>query len=208
MKFSCLVFFTHAHVLCSRDSIFGVVTRKFPVLSCLSLSFSHFPHPKITTRYRSASLPRNYENQKSHKCNCNNNTLLTLSASKCRCSCRWVSKSKSTIQCKSCCWECCGCFLLCVKKLQRNLKNWFEFSAAEKVSMKKLFACFFIGTFIAFYDLMLSTWDTRRLFYSSKKSMIEKFFCVNEILGFQNIVNNQSFELNLFKIVLNAMFHC
>jgi hypothetical protein len=44
-------------------------------------------------RYRSASLPRNYENHKNQNCNCNNATLITLSAgSRCR-SCRWVHVS-------------------------------------------------------------------------------------------------------------------
>ena len=60
----------------------------------LSVLSSH----SIIIRYRSASLPRNYENHKIQKCNCNNATL-TLSAGRCS-SCRWVSQTKSqSLQC-------------------------------------------------------------------------------------------------------------
>lgn len=60
--------------------------------------------PINVIRYRSASLPRNYENHKIQKCNCNNATLLTLSAGRCS-SCRWVSQTtyqrSQSLQCVS-----------------------------------------------------------------------------------------------------------
>lgn len=73
------------------------ITNLHRSIKCRILFFNQFSifYPlKINFelwRYRSASLPRNYENHKNQNCNCKNATLITLSAGSRCSSCRWVN---------------------------------------------------------------------------------------------------------------------
>ena len=73
--------------------------KKLFLIIFYSLKYQFYNcHPQIMLlciRYRSASLPRNYENHKNQNCNCNNATLITLSAGSRCSSCRWVSRNKT-----------------------------------------------------------------------------------------------------------------
>ncbi|XP_070500495.1 ras-specific guanine nucleotide-releasing factor RalGPS1 isoform X2 [Chironomus tepperi] len=60
-------------------------------------SLGHRKTQSLGSKYRSASLPRNYENHKNQNCNCNNATLITLSAGSRCSSCRIFHKISNQI---------------------------------------------------------------------------------------------------------------